>query len=196
VTAATHVLSFPGRMLNRGMWLYVWRVETPQGEMLYVGRTGDSSSPHATAPYTRMGQHLGFSKAANSLRRLLTENRITPEECALYELISHGPVYAEIGLREGQLREEQMRLHMPDRDKMAGLEKKLRDSLCDSGYRVLNVIHSKKEYDEEVWNEVLEAFSAHFPKLKRLSAPSAKENGQRKSNQDRSGRGHHAAEKD
>lgn len=45
---------FTGKMLSRGMWLYPWRVDTPQGEMLYVGHTGDSSSLHATAPYTRM----------------------------------------------------------------------------------------------------------------------------------------------
>jgi hypothetical protein len=168
VTAATYVLNLPGKMLARGMWLYVWRVETPEGEMLYVGRTGDSSSPHATARYTRMGQHLGFSKAANSLRRLLTENSIAPEECAHYELISHGPVYAEIGLKEGQLRDEQMQLHKPVRDKMAGLEKKLRDALNDSGYRVLNTVHSKKEYAKDGWNEVLEAFSKHFPKMRRM----------------------------
>lgn len=152
-------------MLHRGMWLYVWRVETPKGEMLYVGRTGDSSSPHATAPYTRMGQHLGFSKAANSLRRLLLENGVTPEDCARFELISHGPIYPEIGLKKDQLRDEQMRLHTPVRDKMAGLEKKLRDALHELGYRVLNVVHSKKVYDKDVWHEVREAFSAHFPKL-------------------------------
>jgi hypothetical protein len=94
--SGTYTLKLPGEMLRRGMWRYVWRVETPRGERLYVGRTGDNSSPYATAPYTRMGQHLGFSKAANSLRRLLTENGITPEECAHYELIAHGP-YAEAG---------------------------------------------------------------------------------------------------
>jgi hypothetical protein len=173
VKAATYTLTLPGKMLIRGMWLYVWRVEPPQGEMLYVGRTGDSSSPHATAPYTRMGQHLGFSKAANSLRRLLTEKNIAPEDCALFELISHGPVYAEIGLKEGQLRDEQMRLHKPVRDKIAGLEKKLRDSLNDCGYHILNIVHSTKEYEKDVWNEVLNAFSVHFPKLGRLSVPRA-----------------------
>ena len=73
MTASLHRLTLPGPMLQRGFWLYVWRVQTPMGERLYVGRTGDSSSPHATAPYTRMGQHLGFSKAQNSLRRLLSE---------------------------------------------------------------------------------------------------------------------------
>jgi hypothetical protein len=166
LTAATLILSLPGKMLHRGMWLYVWRVETPLGnEVLYVGRTGDSSSPHATAPYTRMGQHLGFSKAANSLRRLLVENGVTPEDCVRFELISHGPIYPEIGLKKDQLRDEQMRMHTPVRDKMAGLEKKLRDALHESGYRVLNVVHSKKGYDGDVWNEVRAAFAAYFPKL-------------------------------
>ena len=31
---ATHVLTMPGAMLHRGFWLYVWRVETPAGELL------------------------------------------------------------------------------------------------------------------------------------------------------------------
>ena len=52
--ASLHRLTLPGPMLQRGFWLYVWRVQTPKGERLYVGRTGDSSSPHATAPYTRV----------------------------------------------------------------------------------------------------------------------------------------------
>ena len=34
--AATHRLSLPGPMLRRGFWLYVWDVETPCGQMLYV----------------------------------------------------------------------------------------------------------------------------------------------------------------
>ena len=32
----THLLTLPGAMLQRGFWLYVWRVETPKGEFLYV----------------------------------------------------------------------------------------------------------------------------------------------------------------
>ncbi|SDH76465.1 hypothetical protein [Roseospirillum parvum] len=163
--AETYRIVLPGGMLARGFWLYVWRIETPDGEMLYVGRTGDSSSPFATAPYTRMGQHLGFSKAANSLRRLLLENGIEPEACASYELISHGPIHPEIGQTSGQDREEQMRLHKPVRDEMAGLEKKLRDALCSAGYRVLNVVHSKKTYNEKTWLEVRSGFSSYFPDL-------------------------------
>tara|TARA_Y100000813_G_scaffold180926_1_gene149623 strand:+ start:950 stop:1444 length:495 start_codon:yes stop_codon:yes gene_type:complete len=161
--AETYSLVLPGGMLSRGFWLYVWRVETPDGEMLYVGRTGDSSSPYATTPYTRMGQHLGFSKAANSLRRLLTENGVEPEACTSYQLVSHGPIHPEIGQTSGQDREAQMRLHKPVRDEMAGLEKKLRDALCSAGYRVLNVVHSKKTYNEQTWLEVRTAFRRIFP---------------------------------
>ena len=165
MSPATYSLHLPGGMLARGFWLYVWRVTTPMGEWLYIGRTGDSSSPHATAPYTRMGQHLGFSKAANSLRRLLTENGISPEACSNYELISHGPIYPEIGLKEGECRDTQMTLHKPVRDKVAGLEKKLRDELEAAGYSVLNVVHSNKAYEEDDWLSVRAAFAAYFPEL-------------------------------
>lgn len=165
MSARTYSLHLPGGMLSRGFWLYVWRVTTPKGERLYIGRTGDSSSPHATAPYTRMGQHLSFSKSANSLRRLLTENGITPEACSNFELISHGPIYPEIGLQEGQDRAAQMDLHKPVRDKVAGLEKKLRDELATAGYSVLNIVHSKKAYDESDWQNVREAFAQYIPAL-------------------------------
>lgn len=164
-TASLHRLTLPGPMLQRGFWLYVWRVQTPMGERLYVGRTGDSSSPHATAPYTRMGQHLGFSKAQNSLRRLLTEAGVEPESCGQFDLISYGPIFPEIGMTKEQLRHEQMLLHTPVRDQMAGLEKKLRDALVAAGFQVLNVVHSKKQYDEIHWDAVRTAFSEHFPEL-------------------------------
>jgi hypothetical protein len=167
-TASLHRMTLPGPMLQRGFWLYVWRVETPKGERLYVGRTGDSSSPHATAPYTRMGQHLGFSKAANSLRRLLTEVGVEPESCGQFDLISYGPIFPEIGMTEEQLRADQMLLHTPVRDQMAALEKKLRDALVAAGYKVLNVVHSKKQFDATHWEAVRIAFAEHFPSLGRL----------------------------
>lgn len=130
-----------------------------------MGRTGDSSSPHATAPYTRMGQHLGFSKAANSLRRLLTEAGVEPETCGQFDLISYGPIFPEIGMAKDQLRADQMLLHTPVRDQTAALEKKLRDELAAAGYPVLNVVHSKKQFDAVHWNAVRTAFTEHFPSL-------------------------------
>ncbi len=167
-TASLHRLTLPGQMLQRGFWLYVWRVQTPKGERLYVGRTGDSSSPHATAPYTRMGQHLGFSKAANSLRRLLAEAGVEPESCRQFDLISYGPIFSEIGMTKDQLRADQMLLHTPVRDQMAALEKKLRDALAAAGYSVLNVVHSKKQCDAAQWEAVRNVFTEHFPSLGRF----------------------------
>jgi hypothetical protein len=164
-TASLHRLTLPGPMLQRGFWLYVWRVQTPKGERLYVGRTGDSSSPHAKAPYTRMGQHLGFSKAANSLRRLLTETGVEPETCGQFDLISYGPIFPEIGMTKDQLRADQMLLHTPVRDQMAALEKKLRDALLAAGYKVLNMVHSKKQCDANHWAAVRTAFAEHFPEI-------------------------------
>ncbi|MBB2819281.1 UNVERIFIED_ORG: hypothetical protein GGD51_000530 [Rhizobium esperanzae] len=164
-SASIHCLSLPGPMLRRGFWLYVWRVQTPKGERHYVGRTGDSSSPHATAPYTRMGQHLGFSKAANSLRRLLTEAGVEPETCGQFDLVSYGPIFPEIGMTKDQLRADQMLLHIPVRDEMAALEKRLRDAMVAAGYCVLNVVHSKKQCDAAQWEAVRNAFTEHFPSL-------------------------------
>tara|TARA_R110002095_G_scaffold172885_1_gene150277 strand:+ start:2715 stop:3242 length:528 start_codon:yes stop_codon:yes gene_type:complete len=163
-----HTLTLPGPMLRRGFWLYVWRVTTQKGEMLYVGRTGDSSSPHATAPYTRMGQHLGFAKASNSLRRLLLENGVTPEDCAEFDLVSYGPIFAEVTSEEDADRAARMVQHTPLRDTMAGLEKRLRDALDAAGYPVLNIVHSKKPLDTARWAEVRTAFAAHFPRLDQL----------------------------
>lgn len=167
-SASMHCLSLPGPMLQRGFWLYVWRVQTPKGERHYVGRTGDSSSPHATAPYTRMGQHLGFSKAANSLRRLLTEAGVEPETCSQFDLVSYGPIFPEIGMTKDQIRADQMLLHNPVRDKMAALEKRLRDALVAAGYPVLNVVHSRKQCDAAQWKAVRDAFTEHFPNLGRF----------------------------
>ncbi len=58
-----------------------------------------------------------------------------------------------------------MRLHTPVRDKMAGSEWKLRDALHEFSYRVLDVVHLRKEYDNNVWNDTRTAFAASFPKL-------------------------------
>lgn len=163
--AELHTLSLPGPMLQRGFWLYVWRIDTPKGERLYVGRTGDNSSPFATAPYTRMGQHLGFQKASNSLRRLLTKQGIEPEKCAQFDLVYYGPIFPEIGKTEEQDHGEQMELHKPVRDRMAALERDLRDALADAGYSVLNAVRSKVQSDPVKWQDVVAAISANFPRL-------------------------------
>lgn len=166
-----HKSTIPGKMVKRGFWLYVWRAQTLKGERLYVGRTGDVSSPYATAPYTRMGQHLGFNKSSNSLRRLLKEQGIDPEDCKNHEIISYGPIYSEIAFKKGQdrknkdHRKEQFEKHKPFRDKVAAMEKKLYESLDDE-YSVLNKVRSNMEYDKNVWKKARLAFLEYFPKMK------------------------------
>jgi len=97
---------------------------------------------------------------------LLTEQGIEPEHCAQFDLVSYGPIFSEIGKTEEQDHGEQMELHKPVRDRMAALERDLRDALADAGYSVLNVVRSKAKSDPENWPDVLAAFSANFPKLK------------------------------
>jgi len=161
--ATTHQLTLSGAMLARGFWLYVWRINTPKGEMLYVGRTGDSSSPHASPPFTRMTQHLGKQKNSNALRRNLLSAGIVAEDCKSFDLIAHGPIFDEVP-SEGS-REERMEKHKPLRDIVAAMEKRLAEDLTAAGYNVLNVVHCKKPLDVVVWKDVRLAFEEHFEML-------------------------------
>lgn len=159
MAAELHTLTLPGPMLQRGFWLYVWRVKADKGQFLYVGRTGDSSSPHATPPYQRMGQHLGHQKAQNMLRQNLEKKGIEPELCTSFELVAYGPMFPEA---------EDMAAHREPRDTMAALEKALALALKDAGYDVLNEVKSRKRLDRDLLRQVLHAFAAHFPRLDRL----------------------------
>ena len=166
IKTSTWKMTLPGPMLQRGFWLYVWQVETPKGEMLYVGRTGDNSSPHATAPYTRMGQHLGFQKTQNALRKQLNKRGVDPEDCKAFHLISHGPIYPEIEKPDGAERKELMERHVPLRNLVGAMEKALAEELAAAGYDVMNEVKWSHLHDEEVWAAVREAFAEHFPKLR------------------------------
>jgi hypothetical protein len=132
--------------------------------MLYVGRTGDNSSPNAVAPYTRMGQHLGFLPTQNALRKHLTGRGISPEDCEAFHLVSHGPIYAEVDKSAGS-RTEWMAEHMPVRNKVGAMEKALADDLTSAGYTVLNTVKWRWKLDEAAWQPIRNAFAAHFPRL-------------------------------
>ncbi|MFZ5663835.1 MAG: hypothetical protein ACOY7L_01290 [Pseudomonadota bacterium] len=166
VAPATHCLTLPGPMLRRGFWLYVWRVEDASGgEWLYVGRTGDNSSPHASAPYTRMGQHLGKLKNQNALRARLRDRGIEAEECRAFHLVSHGPLYPEVIKQNGLNRDALMKLHRPFRDEVGAYERDLALALSAAGYRVLNTVKCKWTGDPERWQAIRAAFAKHFPRL-------------------------------
>lgn len=165
-TLATHCLTLPGAMLRRGFWLYVWRVEDAEGgEWLYVGRTGDNSSPHASAPYTRMGQHLGTAKNQNALRTRLKDQGIEAEDCRAFHLVAYGPLHAEVTKADGLDRLALMELHIPYRDEVGAYERDLALALKAAGYRVLNTVNCKWSGDPMRWLEIRQAFADHFPML-------------------------------
>mgnify|MGYP003136370552 FL=1 len=168
MAASLHRLTLPGAMLQRGFWLYVWRIATPNGALHYVGRTGDNSSPHAAAPFTRMGQLLGTSPNSNALRRNLINHGVTPEDCASFDLIAHGPIYPQVD-HDSSDRALLMERYMPFRDQVGAMEKLLCDGLKAAGYDVLNTVNCRwvlSAEGEEKWEEAKQAFRQDFPALR------------------------------
>jgi hypothetical protein len=166
MTGTTHELAFNGGLLARGFWLYIWQISVSEREPLYyVGRTGDSSSLKAQSPFNRMGQHLGFKKASNALRRQLEGKGVIPENCT-FRLIAHGPI-----MEEGTCEHE----HRPRRDKIAAMEKALACAMVEAGYNVINRVNCNTTLDEVAFAHVLKAFSECFPRLseKRAVGPGA-----------------------
>lgn len=157
--ATLQKLAFPGAMLRRGFWLYVWEIETAKGDIwLYVGRTGDSSSSNAQSPFMRLGQHLGTNKNANALRRQLMGVSADPDACRSFKMVAFGPILSEA---------RSMDEHRPRRDKMAALEKTLCDALVKAGYPVLNKVHCLHALDDAIWQDTFNAFAERFPNLRK-----------------------------
>ena len=145
----TYELNFDGGLLQRGFWLYVWEIKTPvSAKFYYVGRTGDTSSTNAQSPFNRMGQHLGFSKANNMLRQHLQGKDIAAEKCD-FRFMAYGPI-----MKETSTKDEHRKL----RDVTAALEKALADALKDSGYEVLNTVKCRKKPNQNLWEQVYNAF--------------------------------------
>ena len=159
MTTSTQELGFHGGLLRRGFWLYVWEITVPDDRVFYyVGRTGDSSSTNAQSPFNRMGQHLGFKEASNALRRQLLAQGVTPEDCQ-FKLVAVGPLDAESI-------EDSRAQHDERRDRIAAMEKALADLMQDSGYKVINRVHSKKTLDLQVFEAVRLAFAGAFSKIR------------------------------
>lgn len=157
---ALHELRFGGGILQRGFRLYVWEIlPGGAGPVYYIGRTGDSSSTNAQSPFNRMGQHLGFAKNSNMLRRHLTSHGIDPERCE-FRLVALGPIHTE-SRAEG--REE----HDQRRDIVAAMEKALADAMAGAGCTLLNTVASRKPLDRARFAAVQAAFSKAFPMLQR-----------------------------
>ena len=153
-----HEISLRGSTLRRGFWLYAWEVTTANGDVVvYVGRTGDNSSPNAQSPFNRMGQHLGNSDASNTLRKHLIRRGIDPAACDL-RLVAYGPILDEAP-------DHDMDEHKIRRNVVGALEKRLADELTAAGYDVLNPVRCRWELDDALWADVLAVFAGEFPRL-------------------------------
>lgn len=132
-------IRFPGSVLDRGFWLYVIDVRGPSGRHLYVGRTGDSSSPHAGSPFSRIGQHLDRRANAkgNALARNLRAAGVEAGACDL-EMIAIGPLFPEA---------PDFDAHKPIRDRMGALERATATALRKRGYTVLGKHSGSNDVD-------------------------------------------------
>jgi hypothetical protein len=121
-------MSFDGGLLQRGFWIYAWHIRREASEVVYVGRTGDSSSANASSPFRRIGQHLDPSPQAkgNAMARQLRKEGIDPKRCR-FEMVAIGPIYPE---------QNDYVSHVPFRDRMAALERAVADELTLRGYKV------------------------------------------------------------
>jgi len=153
---ASAVAKFDGRILQRGFWLYVWTVSNGRDEVLYVGRTGDSSSHFASSPFSRLGQHLDLRPNAkgNALLKNLRAARLDPVKCT-FDLFAIGPLFLE---------QSNLERHRQRRDIVAPLENALAVHLRDAGYRVIGMHGSRKEVDRKLFTRLLAMVNERFPK--------------------------------
>jgi hypothetical protein len=147
-------MSFDGHLLKRGFWLYVWKIKGPRSQYVYVGRTGDTSSPHASSPFRRIGQHLDPSPRAkgNALGKQLRKAGVDYEECS-FEMVAVGPIYPE---------QATFAAHVPLRDQMAALERAVADELRQHGHLVLGTHPSVGIPDQLVLGQIRTILSTKF----------------------------------
>jgi len=142
---SSYGLEFDGALLRRGFWLYVWRITCGGRTVLYVGRTGDSSSPNASSPFRRIGQHLDprANSKSTALARQLKAVGISPESCR-FEMIAIGPVFPE---------QKEMERHLELRNKAGALERALADHLRKAGHDVLGGHSRVADCDDNLCSE-------------------------------------------
>ena len=151
----SYSMTFDGHLLNRGFWLYVWEIKGPMSHHVYVGRTGDSSSPHASSPFKRIGQHLDPSPMArgNALGKQLRRAGVKCEECA-FEMVAVGPIFPE---------QATFADHAPIRNHMAALERAIADELRRRGYVVLGTHPRAGSPDQFMMESILALIDSKFP---------------------------------
>ncbi|NMH60319.1 hypothetical protein [Alteromonas ponticola] len=139
----SYKMKFSGQVLERGFWLYVWKICYESNSYFYVGRTGDSSSPNAASPFNRIGQHLDFRMNAkgSSMAKRLKQAGIDPVRSE-FEMIALGPFFEE---------QSDFEAHKPKRDFMATLEVEAANFLSKRcGQTVLGVHYKSAEVPDDM----------------------------------------------
>jgi hypothetical protein len=149
-----HRVEFSGAILERGFWLYAWRIRCGGEVAFYVGRTGDSSSKFAASPFARLGQHLDVRPKAtvNMLLRHVRKLGFEPLNCK-YELVAFGPLFPE---------QSTLELHRAHRDRIAPLEAALAQLMRERGFSVVGSHGAKGTAEPALLKEVKNAFNAEF----------------------------------
>jgi hypothetical protein len=142
-----HKAKFDGNLLKRGFWIYIYVIVQNGKEILYVGRTGDSSSSNAASPFLRLTSHLNRKPTAKGAAMLnqLTKYGFDVEQCS-FELYAFGPLYSE---------QRAFEQHKPYRDILAALEKGIANELKKRGYQVIGTHGSKFESASELLSQIL-----------------------------------------
>lgn len=150
-----YTMGFDGQLLRRGFWLYVWRIQSPRGLYLYVGRTGDSSSPYAASPFTRVGRHLDVRPHAksNAMTRQIRRAGLDPTLC-WFQMVALGPLYPE---------QKSMKSHRPIRDKVAALEGGIARFLQRRRYSVLGSHGRSAGLDARLFARLRALVAREFP---------------------------------
>jgi hypothetical protein len=153
----SYSMSFDGHLLERGFWLYVWDIRGSSSRQLYVGRTGDTSSPNAQSPFWRIGQYLDPRPNAkgNALAQQLGRAGIDSSTCS-FEMTAVGPIFPE---------QESFEEHRPPRDQMAALERALAERLRGRGYDVLGTHPRAATPDAELFRQVCLIVDPKFPQV-------------------------------
>ena len=145
-----HHINFTGAILERGFWLYVWRIQSGVQVFFYVGRTGDSSSRFAASPFSRLSQHLDVrhKAKANMLLRHIREMGLDPLACK-FDLIALGPLFPE---------QSTLEFHRKFRDRIAPLEAALSTHLRSKDLTVVGKHSSNTSADPRLLAKVKSLF--------------------------------------
>ena len=152
-------ISLPPQLLARGFWLYVWKIDLPDGTpTYYVGITGDTGSKVAQSPFNRVCAHLSMNTRSNTLRRCLrSRHGSVPKNCRSLNFKAFGPIGSVPKEREEYRR---------SRAQVAALESALWLALERAGYAMLNKQpRSLTNLDKSKWSAALMAVAGKFDRL-------------------------------